>query len=345
MLKTLHKLGLDSTKPVSVRGVEVAPRDVVAAALPDPATLGDRMRGKTCAGTFVTGTGQGRRAAPDVPLPRGRQRALDARVGAPGRRAPDGAQPGRGARAARRGRLAGRRGARARSRSRRSRSSTCLPTTARRTDSRIGRFLVVSAVATGAEAVEWNLSDLYEGPTTPASSPSSTRRLAAAQAFRERYRGKLGELSAAELNDAVAELERIKSTSTRVETYARLRQAADASDQARGALVQKVRERNTRIETELLFFDLEWSGLDDDGRRACCLPIRRSSATPPCSGRSAATSRTSSDRARGEDLGREERHRRRAPGAASSTSSSPTCASRSTTSTSRSTRRSRGSRG
>ncbi len=58
VLKTLHKLGLDSTKPVKVRGVEVAPRDVVAAALPDPATLGDRMRGKTCAGTFVTGTGK-----------------------------------------------------------------------------------------------------------------------------------------------------------------------------------------------------------------------------------------------------------------------------------------------
>jgi saccharopine dehydrogenase-like NADP-dependent oxidoreductase len=55
VLQTLHKLGLDSTKPVCVRGVEVAPRDVVAATLPDPATLGDRMRGKTCAGTLVTG--------------------------------------------------------------------------------------------------------------------------------------------------------------------------------------------------------------------------------------------------------------------------------------------------
>jgi saccharopine dehydrogenase-like NADP-dependent oxidoreductase len=55
VLKTLHKLRLDSTEPVRVRGVDVAPRDVVAAALPDPATLGDRMRGKTCAGTLVTG--------------------------------------------------------------------------------------------------------------------------------------------------------------------------------------------------------------------------------------------------------------------------------------------------
>jgi saccharopine dehydrogenase-like NADP-dependent oxidoreductase len=57
VLKTLHMLGLDSTEPVSVRGVDVAPRDVVAATLPDPATLGEGMHGKTCAGTLVTGRG------------------------------------------------------------------------------------------------------------------------------------------------------------------------------------------------------------------------------------------------------------------------------------------------
>ncbi len=57
VLRTLHKLGLDSTEPVPVRDVKVAPRDVVAAALPDPATLGERMTGRTCAGTWVRGTG------------------------------------------------------------------------------------------------------------------------------------------------------------------------------------------------------------------------------------------------------------------------------------------------
>ena len=57
MLKTMHKLGLDSTTPVSVHGVEVSPRDVMAACLPDPAGLGHRMHGVTCAGTWVRGTG------------------------------------------------------------------------------------------------------------------------------------------------------------------------------------------------------------------------------------------------------------------------------------------------
>ncbi len=58
VLKTIHKLGLDSKQNVRVRDVEVAPRDVVAATLPDPMTLGDRMTGKTCAGTLVTGRGR-----------------------------------------------------------------------------------------------------------------------------------------------------------------------------------------------------------------------------------------------------------------------------------------------
>jgi saccharopine dehydrogenase (NAD+, L-lysine forming) len=57
VLKTLHKLGLDSTTKLSAGGVQVSPRDVVAACLPDPASLGGQMRGKTCAGLHVTGTG------------------------------------------------------------------------------------------------------------------------------------------------------------------------------------------------------------------------------------------------------------------------------------------------
>jgi len=58
VLETLHKLGLDRTDPVQVAGASVSPRDVVAACLPDPAQLGDKMTGVTCAGTWVTGTGR-----------------------------------------------------------------------------------------------------------------------------------------------------------------------------------------------------------------------------------------------------------------------------------------------
>ena len=64
VLRTLHKLGLDRTDPVTVNSgngkAAVSPRDVVAACLPDPAGLGDRMHGKTCAGTWVKGVKDGR---------------------------------------------------------------------------------------------------------------------------------------------------------------------------------------------------------------------------------------------------------------------------------------------
>ncbi len=58
VLRVLRKLGLDRTDPVRVGAVEVSPRDVVAAVLPNPAQLGDRMSGKTCAGLWVKGTGK-----------------------------------------------------------------------------------------------------------------------------------------------------------------------------------------------------------------------------------------------------------------------------------------------
>ena len=58
VLRTLHKLGLDRTDPVRVGAATVSPRDVVAAVLPDPATIGPRMEGRTCAGLWVTGTGK-----------------------------------------------------------------------------------------------------------------------------------------------------------------------------------------------------------------------------------------------------------------------------------------------
>lgn len=58
VLRTLHTLGLDRTEKVSVGGIQVSPRDVVAACLPDPATIGPRMTGKTCAGLWVTGKGR-----------------------------------------------------------------------------------------------------------------------------------------------------------------------------------------------------------------------------------------------------------------------------------------------
>jgi saccharopine dehydrogenase-like NADP-dependent oxidoreductase len=58
-IRVIKMLGMDSPEPIDVKGVRVAPRDVVVACLPDPARLGDRMTGKTCVGAWVKGRKDG----------------------------------------------------------------------------------------------------------------------------------------------------------------------------------------------------------------------------------------------------------------------------------------------
>jgi saccharopine dehydrogenase (NAD+, L-lysine-forming) len=60
VLKNLEALGLDRTEKIRVGDVSVAPRDVVAAAAPDPARIGHLMRGSVCAGLWVTGVKEGK---------------------------------------------------------------------------------------------------------------------------------------------------------------------------------------------------------------------------------------------------------------------------------------------
>ncbi len=100
ILKVLHTLGLDSTEKVRVKGVEVSPRDVVAARAPRPRDGRPADEGQDLRGPVGDRQGQGRPAAVDVPLPRGRQRVDDAGVRPPVRGLADRGQPGRRARAA-----------------------------------------------------------------------------------------------------------------------------------------------------------------------------------------------------------------------------------------------------
>ncbi len=121
-----------------------------------------------------------------------------------------------------------------------------------------------SPTATGAEGVEWSLADLYDGPDDPRILGDLDEALEAARSLAGRIRGKVAELSADELASAVAERERIASLVDRARAFAELSFSADTSDDARGALMQLTLERSTPVETELLFFDLEWLAADDE---------------------------------------------------------------------------------
>ena len=117
---------------------------------------------------------------------------------------------------------------------------------------------------TGAEEVAWDLSDLFQGIDDPRIDEEIARAEADAAAFRERYHGKVAELDATGLAAAVAEHERIESAVVRPLTFAHLVFATNMAEPARGALVARLGEKAASLETQLLFFALEWAATPDE---------------------------------------------------------------------------------
>jgi oligoendopeptidase F len=123
---------------------------------------------------------------------------------------------------------------------------------------------VATIELTGAEEVAWDLTDLYAGPDDPALEGDVAETEAAAAAFRERYHGKVAELDAAALAEAIAERERIDEVFTRAAYFAHLNFSTNMADSARGALVARMTEKGAAVDTELLFFTLELAEIDDE---------------------------------------------------------------------------------
>jgi oligoendopeptidase F len=113
------------------------------------------------------------------------------------------------------------------------------------------------------QATAWDLEPLVEGEGPDGVEVRFTDALTRAQGFAERYAGKLGELDSDALREAMSQLAVIYELIGRAGTYAALRFSTDTADPANGALMALAQERGTAIETTLLFFDLEWAGLDD----------------------------------------------------------------------------------
>jgi oligoendopeptidase F len=109
----------------------------------------------------------------------------------------------------------------------------------------------------------WDLEPLVEGEGEAGVDRMLDEAVDASSAFAEKYAGKVTELDVAGLAQAMHELERIYELVGRAGSYAALRFSTDTADPTRGALLQRVQERSTEVETKLLFFDLEWAALDD----------------------------------------------------------------------------------
>jgi oligoendopeptidase F len=113
------------------------------------------------------------------------------------------------------------------------------------------------------EAARWDLQPLVDGAGADGVVALLEESQQLADAFAERYRGKVAELDAAAVAAAMHELEEISDRVGRAGSYAALDFSVDTQDAARGALMQQAQERGAAIQTALLFFDLEWNELDE----------------------------------------------------------------------------------
>ena len=115
-----------------------------------------------------------------------------------------------------------------------------------------------------ADDVAWDLSPLVHGEDEAGADCLLDEAAQRADAFTDRHAGAIAGLDAAAFAAAVAELEAISELAARAGNYAMLRFSVDTADPKLGALLQRVQEKSTAIETRLLFFELEWAALDDD---------------------------------------------------------------------------------
>jgi len=115
-----------------------------------------------------------------------------------------------------------------------------------------------------ATDVAWDLDPLVHGEGEAGADRLLDEAERLATEFAERHAGKVAELDGTGLAAAVAQLEEINDLAGRAGNFAALRFSVDTQDPANGALLQRVQERGARIETRLVFFELEWAALDDD---------------------------------------------------------------------------------
>jgi oligoendopeptidase F len=115
----------------------------------------------------------------------------------------------------------------------------------------------MEATQTKADDVRWKLDDLYESESAMRDDLGAAQR--EAEQLSETYRGRVADLSAAQLAEALDELEAVQDRAGRAYTFAYLRWSTDTNDPERGALLQHVKEAYTQIEQQLIFFETEWA--------------------------------------------------------------------------------------
>ena len=124
-----------------------------------------------------------------------------------------------------------------------------------------------SSAVSGAENVAWNLDDLQKPPAEAGIEAVLTDVDRRVQEFADRYRGKIGGLSARQMKELLEEYESMLDALGKATNYAGLWWAGKTDDPARGALLQKVTERQSQLAQKAVFLDIEWANAPEDAAR------------------------------------------------------------------------------
>src|SRR5574340_63052 len=120
------------------------------------------------------------------------------------------------------------------------------------------------AQQTGAEEITWDLSDLYQAVDDPAIERDLNKADERATGLGETYRGRIAGLDSEEMRDLLELFGGIQETVQKIGAYAYLHWSTNTEDPARGALLQKITERSSRLEQKLIFVELEWAHVPDN---------------------------------------------------------------------------------
>jgi oligoendopeptidase F len=116
---------------------------------------------------------------------------------------------------------------------------------------------------TAVESVAWDLEPLVGGEGAAGVDRQLEEAATRADAFALEYAGKVAALDGPGLVRAMDELAAISELVGLAGSYASLQFSVDTADPVIGALMQRVQELGTAVETKLQFFELEWVALDD----------------------------------------------------------------------------------
>ena len=121
--------------------------------------------------------------------------------------------------------------------------------------------------STGGQDVRWNLDDLYPAPAVQRIDAEMAGLEPEVDSFAARFRGRIGSIGAREMSELLRGYEALAERMGRAGSYAQLSWATQSDDPARGALLQKQMEVESRLSQGLVFIDIEWANAPEDSAR------------------------------------------------------------------------------